>query len=161
MMIDKIMEQLTNDRELQKAVQDAINFKSPLNAATIVASANNEIITLTGTVESYARKWRTEDVAKNVAGVCAVVTAIEVKPGDADDRIDLEITGRVLKALKLNFFVPANQVKVMVQRGHVTLSGEVYRPFQKEAAVKSAGSVAGVKVLTDDVVIISTAQVYC
>ena len=155
------MEKLTNDSKLRKSVQDAINFKSLLNAASIVASANNGIITLSGTVDSYARKWRAEDAAKNVAGVKAIIDAIEIKPGNADDKIDLEITRKVLTALKLNFFVPANQVKVMVQCGHVTLSGEVYRPFQKEAALKTAANVAGVNILTDKIVITASAHVYC
>ncbi|MES2107732.1 MAG: BON domain-containing protein [Bacteroidota bacterium] len=155
------MKQLFRNHELQKRVQDAINFKSPLNAATIVVLAIDGVIILTGTVDSYARKWRAEDIAKNVAGVSTGVDAIEINPGSADDKIDLEITCRVLTALKLNFFVPANQVKVMVQRGHVTLSGEVHRPFQKEAALKSAGSVTGVKALTDEVIVTAYAPAYC
>jgi len=155
------MEKSINNQDLQNSVQNAVNFKSLLNAATIVVSANDGIITLSGTVDSYARKWRAEDAAKNVAGVKEVVSAIDVKPGTADDKIDLEITRRVLTALKLNFFVPVNQVKVMVQQGHVTLTGEVYRAFQKEAALKSAGSVAGVKALTDEVVITTCAPAYC
>jgi osmotically-inducible protein OsmY len=155
------MKKPTNNNELQKAVQDAINFKSPLNAATIVVLAIDGVIILTGTVDSYARKWRAEDTAKNVAGVSTVVDALEIKSGSVDDKIDMEITRKVLSALKLNFFVLANQVKVMVLRGHVTLSGQVHRLFQKEAAIKSAGSVAGVKALTDEVVITACEPAYC
>jgi osmotically-inducible protein OsmY len=143
------MEKPTNNNELQKAVQDAINFKSPLNAATIIVLAIDGVIILTGTVDSYARKWRAEDTAKNVAGVSAVVDALEIKSGSVDDKIDMEITRKVLSALKLNFFV------------HVTLSGQVHRLFQKEAAIKSAGSVAGVKALTDEVVITACEPAYC
>ena len=161
-MIDReMMGKLNNDRELQKVVQDAINFKSLLNAAAIVVTASDGVITLSGTVESYARKWKAEDTAKNVAGVRLVVAVIEVKPGNAEDKIDLEITRKVLTALKLNFFVPANQVKVIVHHGHVTLSGEVYRPFQKEAALKTAANVAGVDLLTDKIVITLLAHVCC
>ena len=75
------MEKSINNHDLQTNVQNAINFKSLLNAATIVVSANDGIITLTGTVDSYARKWRAEDAARNIVGVKEVVGAIDVKPG--------------------------------------------------------------------------------
>jgi osmotically-inducible protein OsmY len=156
------MERVKNNRELKKDVQDAINFKSLLNAAAIGVSADDGIVTLTGTVDSYARKWRAEDVAKNVAGVKAVVGSIEIKFGNDDDKSDMEIARKVLTALKLNFFVPANELKVVVENGHVTLSGDVHWAFQKEAAQKSAENVTGIKILTDKVIVsaVSPAVLY-
>jgi osmotically-inducible protein OsmY len=155
------MEEMKNDQQLQAEVEHAIGFKSLLNAAAIGVSVKGGIVTLTGTVNSYARKWKAEDAAKNVAGVKALVEAIEVDFGNMTDKSDANIALKVLKALKLNFFVPANQVKVMVEDGNATLSGEVYRPFQKEAALKTAANVCGVKILTDKIVITALAQVYC
>ena len=152
---------MKNDQQLQAEVEHAIGFKSLLNAAAIGVSAKGGIVTLTGTVNSYARKWKAEDAAKNVAGVKVLVEAIEVDFGNATDKSDANLALKVLKAFKLNFFVPANQVKVMVQQGHVTLYGEVRRPFQKEAALKTATNVCGVNMLTDKIVIAASAQVYC
>jgi len=151
---------MKNDQQLQAEVEHAIGFKSLLNAAAIGVSAKGGIVTLTGTVNSYARKWKAEDAAKNVTGVKALVEAIEVNFGDETDKSDANIALKVLKALKLNFFVPADQIKVMVEDGHVTLSGEVHRDFQKEAAMKSAGNVAGIKVLTNNVVVTAVVPAY-
>ena len=144
---------MKSNEQLQAEVKHAIGFKSLLNAAAISVSAKDGIVTLTGTVNSYARKWKAEDAAKNVPGVKAVVEAIEINFGNAGDKNDSDLALKVLRALKLNFFVPADQVKVVVEDGHVTLSGEVYRDFQKDAAMKSAGNVAGIKVLTNNVIV--------
>lgn len=100
------MTQETNDYELEHAVQNAIKFQSLINAALICVAVKNGIVTLTGTVNTYARKWKVEATAKNVAGVKAVVEAIEVKLENADKESDTEIAIKVLNALKADFFCP-------------------------------------------------------
>ena len=50
-----------------------------MNAAKIGVIARNGVITLTGTVDSYAKKLEAEDAAKNVGGVKAVVEKIDMQ----------------------------------------------------------------------------------
>ena len=50
-----------------------------MNAAEIGVTAKDGVVSLTGVVDSYAKKTEAEDAAKNVAGVTALVEKIEVR----------------------------------------------------------------------------------
>jgi osmotically-inducible protein OsmY len=69
---------MKNNETLQQDVEDAIKWEPLLNAAEIGVTAKDGIVTLTGTVNSYAKKIEAEDAAKNVAGVKAVVEEITI-----------------------------------------------------------------------------------
>lgn len=142
---------MKNNQELQKDVQNAIKFEPLLNAAEIGVIAKEGVITLTGTVNSYAKKMEAEDAAKNVTGVKAVVENIEVKFANNYEKSDNEIATEVLNALKSNWDVPDNKLKIKVENGHVTLEGELQWNYQKEAAKKSVSNLAGVKILSNNI----------
>jgi osmotically-inducible protein OsmY len=103
-----------------------------LNAAEIGVTAKDGIVTLTGIVNSYAKKSEAEMAAKNVAGVKAVVEKIELKFGtDWTKKGDNEIATEVFNALRWNWKVPADKVKVKVEKGWITLDGELTWNFEK------------------------------
>jgi osmotically-inducible protein OsmY len=139
---------MKTNEELQKDVQNAIKWEPLLNAAEIGVTAKDGIITLTGVVNSYAKKSQAEQAAKNVAGVKAVVEKIELKFGtDYAKKDDNEIAIEVLNAIKWNWEVPNDKIKVKVEKGWVTLDGELNWNFQKDAAknvVKNLMGVTGV-----------------
>ncbi len=58
---------------LQRDVQDAIKWEPFLNAAEIGVTVKEGVVTLTGTVDAYAKKIEAENAVKKVAGVRAVV----------------------------------------------------------------------------------------
>lgn len=150
---------MKTNAELQKDVQDAIKWEPLLNAAEIGVTAKDGVITLTGTVGSFAKKSEAEDAAKNVNGVKAVVEKIEIKTfSDLDKRDDNEIATEVLNAFKWNLEVPNDQIKVKVEKGWVTLEGELPWNYQKEAAKKSVSKLAGVKGVTNSIKIKSETQ---
>jgi osmotically-inducible protein OsmY len=126
-------------------------FKMPssgrplLNAAEIGVSAKDGVVTLTGTVDSYAKKTEAEDAAKNVKGVKAVVEDIEIKFASTWKKTDSEIANEVINALQLDWAVPKEKVKVKVEDGWVTLEGELPWNSQKDSAKKKVRSLAGVK----------------
>ena len=70
---------MKTNQDLQKDVQDALKWEPLLKAAEIGVIDQEGIITLTGTVNSYAKKSEAEDAAKKVAGVKVVIEQIEVK----------------------------------------------------------------------------------
>jgi osmotically-inducible protein OsmY len=137
----KIMK--TNE-SLQKDVQDAIKWEPLLHAAEIGVIVKDGIVTLTGTVNSYTKKLEAEDAAKKVAGVKAVVEKIEIKYGNSDKKDDPEIAKEVLNALKWNWSVPDDKIKVKVEKGWVTLDGEIDWHYQKESARNSIKNLTGV-----------------
>jgi len=144
---------MKNNEELQKDVQDAIKWEPLLNAAEIGVTAKDGVITLTGVVDSYAKKVEAENAAKNVNGVKAVVEKIEISFGNVGKKDDGEIANEIINALKWNWATISDKVKVKVENGWVTLDGELQWNYQKEAANTSASYLAGVKGVTDNIII--------
>ena len=70
---------MKTDAQLQQDVMAELKWEPLLRAAEIGVAAKDGIITLTGTVDGYAKKSEAEDAVKRVAGVKAVVEKIEVK----------------------------------------------------------------------------------
>ncbi|MEP6737224.1 MAG: BON domain-containing protein [Chryseolinea sp.] len=136
---------MKNNSELQKDVMDAIKWEPLLHAAEIGVTVKDGIVTLTGTVDNYIKKSEAEDAAKNVAGVQAVVEKIEVKFGSDGKVTDGEIAKEVLNALKWNWQVPNDKVKVKVEDGWVTLEGELHWDYQRSAARAAVVNLLGVK----------------
>jgi len=69
-------------------------------------------------------------------GVRAVTEAIQVRLPGSLKRSDEDIARAVANVLDWNVLVPHDRVKVHVQDGAVTLSGEVDWGYQKYAAEK-------------------------
>jgi len=150
---------MKNNAEIQKDVQDAIKWEPLLNAAEIGVTVKDGVVTLTGTVDSYSKKTEAEDAAKNVAGVTAVVEKIEIKYntgwGKKDDN---EIAVEVVNALKWNWRIPSADVKVKVEDGWVTLTGELQWNYQKEAAKDAVKNLLGVMGVANNITIKSGTQ---
>jgi osmotically-inducible protein OsmY len=144
---------MKRNEDLQKDVQDAIKWEPLLNAAEIGVIAKDGIVTLTGTVDSYAKKLEAEDAAKNVAGVKALVEKIEIKMESSAKNGDTEIAKDVLDSFKWNWEIPKDKVKVKVEKGWVTLEGELGWNYQKEAAKRSVNNIIGVKAVTNKITI--------
>jgi osmotically-inducible protein OsmY len=143
---------MKNNAALQKDVQDAIKWEPLLNAAEIGVTAKDGVITLTGVVDSFIKKTEAEDAAKNVAGVKAVVEKIEIKIshtwGKKDDN---EIATEVLNAFKWNWRVPNDKIKVKVEKGWVTLEGELNWNYEREAAKDAVKNLVGVQGVSDNI----------
>ncbi|TCD01832.1 BON domain-containing protein [Pedobacter psychroterrae] len=144
---------MKNNETLQKNVQDAIKWEPLLHAAEIGVIANDGIVTLTGIVDSYAKKSEAEDAAKKVAGVKAVVERIEVKYLGSIHKEDEEIAREVLNALKWNWQVPGEKITVKVEDGWITLTGTINWNYQKDAAKNAVKNLLGVKGVTNNITI--------
>jgi osmotically-inducible protein OsmY len=145
LIVKLIVRFMKDNAELQKNVQDAIKWEPLLNAAEIGVTVKNGVVTLTGTVENYAKKTQAEDAAKKVAGVTAVVEKIEVRFNNSWGKSDNEIATEVLNALKRTWQLPSERVMVKVEDGWVTLEGELYRDYQRVAAREAVEKLPGVR----------------
>jgi osmotically-inducible protein OsmY len=148
---------MKTNEELQRDVQNAIKWEPQLHAAEIGVTAKDGIVTLMGTVDAYYKKIEAENAAKNVDGVKAVVEEIEVKYS-SDAKTDEDIAIDALKALLDNWNVPQEKIQVKVEKGWVTLEGQVTWNYQKEAANKSIGHLIGVKGVTNHIKIKAEVQ---
>lgn len=139
--------------ELQKDVQEELKWEPMLRDAEIGASAKDGIVTLTGIVDSYAKKLAAEKAAKTVMGVKAVAQEIEVKLLPVGKRSDTDIAQAALNALKWHTSVPDEKIKLKVEDGWAKVEGEVDWQFQKDAITKALENLIGVKGVTNFVTI--------
>jgi len=140
----KLKDEMKNNEALLKDVQDAIKWQPLLNAAEIGVTAKDGVVSLSGVVDTYAKKTEAEDAAKNVAGVTALVENIEVRYPSSFSKTNAEIANEVLAELKARWDVPQDKVNVKVEAGWITLSGEVSWNYQKEAAKDAIKSLMGI-----------------
>jgi len=149
---------MKSNEDLQKDVQDALKWEPQLHAAEIGVTAIDGIVTLTGTVNNYSKKSEAEEAAKNVAGVKAVVEKIEVKFDDYGLKTDNDIAAEVLNAFKWHWDIPNDKIKVKVEKGWVSLEGEIEWNYQKEAAKKTVSNLLGVRGVINNIMIVSAVK---
>jgi osmotically-inducible protein OsmY len=142
---------MKTNADLQKDVQDAIKWEPLLNAAEIGVIARDGVVTLTGTVDSYAKKIEAETAAKSVVGVQAVAEKIEIKFSNSFKKSDTDIANDALKGFKSTWDVPDDKIKITVENGWATLEGEVPWNFQREAAKNVVKNLMGVKGVTNNI----------
>jgi len=149
---------MKNNQELQSDVQNAIKWEPLLHAAEIGVTAKDGVVSLTGVVDSYAKKMEAENAAKKVIGVKALVEKIEIKFPHTFTKTSLEIANEVIAALNSNWSVPKDKVTVKVEEGWVTLDGELPWNYQKEAAKSAINYLTGVKGVTNNIKIKSESK---
>jgi len=149
---------MKTNAELQKDVQDAIKWQPLLNAAEIGVTAKDGVVSLTGVVDSYSKKTEAEDAAKNVAGVTALVENIQVRYPSTYTKTNGEIATEVVNALHARWDVPKDKVKVKVENGWITLTGDLGWNFQREAAQDAIVRLMGVTGVTNNILIKSESK---
>jgi osmotically-inducible protein OsmY len=135
------------DIDIQRDVLAELKWDPEVEPTDVGVEVDDGVVTLTGTVDSYMKKWAAERAALRVAGVRAVANDINVKIGGA--RTDTEIAQAVADALDANLLVPRDRIKVTVKNKWVTLEGEVDWRFQREEAEDAVRHVRDVEGVTN------------
>lgn len=135
---------MKTDAELQQHVMDELKWEPTIHAAEIGVAVKDGVVTLSGSVDSYGKKWAADRAAKRVFGVKAVIEEIKVTLTSSYKRPDKDIAQSATKVLDWNLWVPSDRVKVMVQDGRITLSGDVDWYYQKERAEDAVRHLVGV-----------------
>jgi osmotically-inducible protein OsmY len=125
---------MSQDSQLQQSVLAEFNWEPSITAGHIGVTASAGVVTLSGHVDNYAAKHAAETAARRVKGVKAVAEEIEVRLPFDTRRTDEDIAAAAIERLSWNVSVPKDSVQVKVEKGWVTLSGQVDWWFQKEAA---------------------------
>jgi osmotically-inducible protein OsmY len=141
---EALREHIAPDAELERNVLEELKWEPSVDAAHIGVSVKNGIVTLRGHVPSYAEKCRAERLAKRVHGLKTLANEVEVKLPFSSQRTDEEVATACVNALKSSNPVPSDKVRAIVNKGSVTLEGEVEWQFQKEAAERAVRDLTGV-----------------
>jgi osmotically-inducible protein OsmY len=139
--------QVRTDKDIQKDVLAELDWDPEVDSTDVGIEVDEGVVTLTGTVDTFWKKWAAERAALRVDSVRAVANDIQVKtPGV---RTDTDIAKDVAEALERNMLIPHNRIKISVKNAWVTLEGETDWRFEREEAETTARKVAGVTGVTN------------
>jgi osmotically-inducible protein OsmY len=135
---------MSHDSQLQQAVLAELSWEPSVTAGHIGVTASAGVVTLSGNVDSYAKKYAAETAARRVKGVKAVAEEIEVHLPYEVQRSDVDIAAAAIDRLAWNAHVPKDTLQVKVEKGWVTLTGEVEHWYQKDAGERDIRPLLGV-----------------
>lgn len=127
---------LRSDWEIREDVDDALLADPATDSYEITVKVKNNVVTLSGTVQSWQEKNLCETVAKGVKGVKDVISRITISY--PKKRPDYEIKAEVEKALEWDPFVDHALIDVSVKGGDVKLTGIVGSAAEKRYALLDA-----------------------
>jgi osmotically-inducible protein OsmY len=135
---------MKTDTELKNDVEAELLWDPSLDAAHVGVAVKDGVVTLSGHLDSYAEKHAAERAAQRVRGVRAVAVEVDVRLKPHAQRNDADIAAAARSALQWHALVPADRLEVLVERGWVTLSGEVDWDYQRNQAVAAVRALTGV-----------------
>jgi osmotically-inducible protein OsmY len=138
-----------DDADLRGAVLQALTLDG-LVPSTIDATADDGVVTLTGTANWQFEREEADFVATNILGVVSV-----------DDQIDLvppapsagDVKHSIKKAMERNAKLDADSVSVDSSNGTVTLDGTVSSWADHDEAVAAAWAAPGVTDVKDHILV--------
>ena len=104
------------DEQIQQDVLRELKYEASLQPNEIGVAVKDGVVTISGWVDSYLKRWTDADVAS-----------------------------AVVRALEWDAFVPIDKIDVTVSKGWVTLKGEVDWGFQRADAERVARRITGVR----------------
>ena len=116
-----------------------LDFEPSLDASGVGGAVLDGVATLTGHVSSYTEKLIAEHAARRVRGVRAIAVEIDVRLPAGAKTNDDEIAARAASILAWQ--MPAvDTLKASVEKGWITLRGEVKYYYQRDDAERAGVS---------------------
>lgn len=147
-----------SDSSLQHDVETELKWDPSVTEDQIRVTANNGVISLRGNVPHYSEKMSAEKAALRVGGVRVVADELEINILGNFQRSDEDIASTALSALEWNYQVPET-VKLTVDKGWITLRGEVEWDYQRKAARDAVYLLMGVCGVSNDILIKSNLKI--
>lgn len=132
------------DAQIQKDVLAELHWDPRVEETEIGVQVKDGIVTLVGTVTSYARKIAAKEAAHRVAGVHEVADDIVVNPVGSGRPTDTDIAQAIHRTLEWDVLVPHDDIHATVSDGWVTLEGEVETWAQRTDAAEAIQRLNGV-----------------
>ena len=146
-------EAMIHDNDLQRSVLEELDWEPSVTAAHIGVTADEGVVSLSGYVDSFGQKHAAETATRRVKGVKAVVEGIEVRLPYDHLRNDDEIAKAALERLAWHVVDPDYKVAVKVEKGWITLTGQVAWFFQREETGSELRRLIGVVGLDNQITI--------
>lgn len=142
---------MKTDAQIQKDVTEELEWEPAVDATAIGVMVSNGVVTLAGHVSSFAEKWDAERAALRVYGVKAIAVEMDVKLNGSSERLDTDIARTAENVIEWASYLQKNSVKVMVENGWITLTGEVDWAYQRLAAAAAVRYLMGVMGVSNEI----------
>lgn len=136
---------MQTNAEIQQAVLHELRWDTRVDEAEVGVEVDGGIVTLTGTVNSWAKRMAAQEAAHRVRGVLDVANDIQVKPPGSPQQNDTDIARAVRRTLEWDVFVPDARIRSTVTDAWVTLEGDVDFATQRQDAEKVVSNLKGVR----------------
>jgi osmotically-inducible protein OsmY len=142
---------MKTDTQLKKDVSSELEWDPAVNAAGVGVAVKDGVVTLSGHLDNYAQKYAVERAVQRVEGVKAVAVELDVKLAPDHKRSDTEIAQAAEQAFSWHSLIPAEPIRVKVEKGWITLTGELDWAFQRTNAEKAVRPLTGVIGVTNSI----------
>jgi osmotically-inducible protein OsmY len=140
---------MKSDAEIKHAVLQELAWDTRVKETEVGVEVDRGVVTLVGSVDSYAKKMAAQEAAHHVAGVYDVVNDLQVQALGPGACSDTELAHRVRQTLAWDVMVPHTQITSTTEAGWVTLEGQVEVWNQREEAERAIRYLAGVRGVTN------------
>jgi osmotically-inducible protein OsmY len=135
---------MKSDLQLKKMVCADLAWCQSIDTSQVQVAVRAGVVTLSGRVRTYADQYAIAQAVRRVAGVEAVVSELDVKLDSDHVRSDAEITAAAEALFTHDSLIPPGRVTVTVDKGWVTLSGELDQEYQRREAEQEVRTLTGV-----------------
>lgn len=142
---------MKTDSQLQHDVMEELKWEPSVHATQIGVEVKDGVVTLAGEVGSYVEKWNAERVAQRVGGVKAMAVEMQVRLSGLGGQSDADIARAAENVLSWNSTFATDAIKVRVEGGWLTLSGDVEWQYQREDAADRVRLLSGVTGLSNEI----------
>lgn len=144
---------MKTDQQLKSDVSAELAWDPAVEAAAVGVAVKNGVVTLSGQVDTYIRKHAIERAVRRVSGVRGIALDLDVRLAPGHKRSDADIAQAALGALRWHSMVPEDKVRVEVEDGWVTLSGEVDWAYELASSEQSVRPLIGVRGVTNKITV--------
>lgn len=137
--------QTKSDSDIQRAVLRELKWDTRVEETEVGVTVERGIVTLTGTVSSYAKKVAAQEAAHRVSGVLDVANDLQVRVPGSMTRTDADIAQAVRNALDWDVWVDQERIKSTVSNGFVVLEGDVGLLRERDDVERTIRRLAGVR----------------
>ena len=133
------------DSEIQQSVLRELAWDTRVDSTDVGVEVDDGVVTLTGTVNSWAKRMAALHAAQRVIGVLDVANDIQVKIPGIGQLTDTEIARAVRSALEWDVLVPEARIRSTITNAWVTLEGDVDLWAEREDAERAVRNLKGVR----------------
>jgi len=144
---------MKTDLQLKADVTAELAWEPAVNSSGIGVLVHDGVVTLTGHLNTFAEKVAAEKAVRRVAGVRGLAIELDVKLVAAHHRSDSEIAAAAASALRWSALLPPDRIRIEVEKGWLTLTGDVDWAYQRGTAEKCVRGLVGVRGLSNNIAI--------